>query len=106
MKIYTDEEFKQLDYETFGGEIELTVKLVPSNKIKIEYYDHDGTLLDAKTTIDIVAKGWMFICHCPGVDERLIRRVEQPTLDYAYNDGLAMTKVYYHTVKRREDELK
>jgi hypothetical protein len=102
MKIYSDEEYNNLEYEVFGDSIELTVKLVPSNKIKIRYFDNDGNELDADSSIDNVAKAWMWVCDCPGVDERLIRRVEPAILDYAVKDGFALTKVYYHSVKRKD----
>ncbi len=99
MKLYTDEEFKQLEYETFDGHIELTVAVMPTNKVKINYYSYNGDLLDEDSPSDEAAKSWMWVCDVPNIDERLIVKVETSILDYTSNDGLAVTKIYHQTVK-------
>ena len=102
-KVYTDEEYKKLEFNTFGGTIEQLVTSVPANKVTMRYFSYEGEELTKDSDLREVAFKYMWVCDVDGIDERLIRRVEFPTFDYTFKpeEGKAFVKIYSDSVKTK-----
>lgn len=76
--------------------LETEVVYLPPHKIKINWFQNDGTPVD--DSYDGDCKSYLFEVEAEGIDKTLVRKVEFPPLDYSSNEDY-LVKITMHILE-------